>query len=223
MNYNEAKALFSTARNKSNGKPLENNTRLVETTNGYGIKLHNTIVVDIKSNGNYVLNTGGWYTKTTKERINSYFPFNLYTRKRIWYIGLTKETPFTDGIVIRRDGKVIKSNTSQVKRIETTLKKIDNYVSKYAEALKNNQIPQPSGGDCWGCCMHDTTTGETVMGTDHLEQHLKEGYLVPSLLVNAIRAKGYKPEYVNPWNGLRTDTTLFKRCIKDYLIKNLAK
>lgn len=228
MNYLDAKQLFSSARNKIAGKPLGNNTRLVETKGGFGIKLHQTVVVDIQANGTYILNTGGWFTHTTKDRINSYIPVHIYSHKRIWYIGSNHkpklDTAFCDGIVINSKGIVVKNpNAKQLKRIESMHRKIDVYVTKYVKALTENKIPQPSGGDCWGCCMRDTTTGETVMGTDHLEQHLKEGYLVPSLLVNAIQAKGYNPAYVNPWNGLREDVTTFKRALKDYLIKNLAK
>jgi hypothetical protein len=221
MNYSEAKEIFSRARNKTTGYKLGNNTRLVETQGGYGVKLHNTIVVDIQSDGTYILNTGGWFTKTTKDRINSYAPVNLYTGKRIWY--LSPHQTFSDGIVVNSKGKVIRDpNAKQVKRIKAMHEKINKYVDKYAKALKENKVPQPSCGDCWGCCMVDAS-GKTVMGHDHLEQHLKESYLVPSLLVNAIRAKGYNPAYVNPWNGLRNDVNTFKRAIKDYLIKELAK
>jgi len=227
MNYLEAKETFQRARNKDKGYSLENNTRLVKTNKGYGIKLHNTIVVDILPNGNYVLNTGGWFTRTTKDRINSYAPVSLYTHKRIWYLGTSNynpksDTAFCDGIIINSNGKVIKNpNAKQVNRIKNILKRINTYVNKYDSALKANKIPAPSGGDCWGCCMVDAQ-GNTVMGGDHLEQHLKEGYLVPSLLVNAIRSKGYNPIFVNPWNGWNK-TTIYKRALRDFLVKNLAK
>lgn len=64
------------------------------------------------------------------------------------------------------------------------------YAKNYVKALKARKVPLPSGGDCWGCCMKDVKTGKTIMGSDHIRQHLKEKYYVPSLAVNALKAMG---------------------------------
>jgi hypothetical protein len=39
--------------------------------NVIGVKLHRTFIVTISKDGPMVLNTGGWETKTTRDRINS--------------------------------------------------------------------------------------------------------------------------------------------------------
>ncbi len=48
MTFKEAEETFATARDKSSGKPLGNNTRLVKYGNGYAVFLHKTAVVVIK-------------------------------------------------------------------------------------------------------------------------------------------------------------------------------
>lgn len=83
MTYAEAEATFALARNKRTGRPLQNNTRLIsvgpvlEERVSYGVELHNTVVIRFQPNGRVVLNSGGWRTMTTKDRINAYLPGEL--------------------------------------------------------------------------------------------------------------------------------------------------
>ena len=102
MNYSEAKEIMAKARDKSKGAPLGNNTRLFEhavSTSDvyYSVRLHNTDVVNIYKNGCYSLNSGGWRTRTTQDRINTYSPIRVYADKGTWHIGAIV---FVDGIVI---------------------------------------------------------------------------------------------------------------------------
>lgn len=70
--YDEAKALYEGRAPRYQGKPLKlgNNTFLDETLGAYGVFLHNTCIVEFLSDGAIVLNTGGWQTPTTRDRIN---------------------------------------------------------------------------------------------------------------------------------------------------------
>ena len=87
MTYIEAVSLLQTARSPENGKPLENNTRLFRLPNSHmAIRLHETDVVTISPDNVYTLNTGGWRTVTTKDRINRYSPAQVWQRNKIWYI-----------------------------------------------------------------------------------------------------------------------------------------
>ncbi len=213
--------MFPRCRDKSKGLLLENNTRLVQCGDSYGIKLHQTVVVEIHSNNTFTLNTGGWFTVTTTARINSYSPAYISQSKGVWY--LKDGTAFSDSVVITASGKTLNSpNSKRVNEHAKIRTAIDKYVTEYAKALKSKSVPAPSGGDCWGCCMRDKD-GQTVMGTGHLLEHMTQGYLVPSLLVNALSSKGYNPVYMNPWTGFGDDTTLFKRALKSYLTKELIK
>jgi hypothetical protein len=79
-------------------KKLKNNTYLTRIdSETIGVQLHNTIVVTIHSDGTYTLNSGGWQTVTTKQRINEYCPVRVSQRKHQWYVG-DEEMPFKDGM-----------------------------------------------------------------------------------------------------------------------------
>lgn len=74
LTYSEAESLLSKARDMNAGKPVQNHTRLFKRGEDYAVRLHSTDVVTVHPDGTYTLNAGGWYTVTTKERINSYGP-----------------------------------------------------------------------------------------------------------------------------------------------------
>ena len=112
LTYAEAHVLFQTARDKDAGKPLENNTRLIQFHTGdvedlpaYGIKLHDTVIVRIYPDGDYRLTSGGWRTKLTAERITSYSPVCISSVKREWVVNAwtDKAVPFTDGMLVTAD------------------------------------------------------------------------------------------------------------------------
>lgn len=70
-NYAAAKALVARARNPIKGTLIDRNTRVRISSRGIAVQLHNTDVVTFFKDGRIAVNTGGWFTKTTKERINS--------------------------------------------------------------------------------------------------------------------------------------------------------
>jgi hypothetical protein len=84
LTYADAATLLATARNPADGKPLANNTRLVQRGDDYAVRLHNTDVVTIHPDGTYTLRTGGWETVTTKDRINRFSPARVYSERGTW-------------------------------------------------------------------------------------------------------------------------------------------
>lgn len=50
------------------------------------LQYHNTDVVTYKADGLIVLNTGGWKTATTKERLNLFSQYGVYVRRGVWYV-----------------------------------------------------------------------------------------------------------------------------------------
>ena len=88
MNYTQAGATIKTARCQWDGKPLKGNTCLRWRGTHYVIRLHETDILDIFSNGSYRLRTRGWRTKVTKERLNRYLPagFYVFADKGEWYL-----------------------------------------------------------------------------------------------------------------------------------------
>lgn len=67
--YESAVAYLAKGRNKTY-RPAGNNTEVVTTHNGVGIKLHATVIVEYRPDGTVVLNSGGWRTVTTNQRIH---------------------------------------------------------------------------------------------------------------------------------------------------------
>lgn len=149
------------------------------------IRLHHTDIVTFKPNSDIVLNSGGWKTPTTKDRMNSASPkINVQQRNSVWFLGGGDDYPFADGITIHPDGNVTGEGPDPKKTLKLKAK-IKEYVAEFMAALELREIPQPSGGDCWACCMKNDK-GETVIGSDHILGHIKEKYYVPSLLMTAI-------------------------------------
>jgi len=105
--YAEAAALLG---DKTQVK-LYNNTWLKEVDVDdkqrpiYGVILHRTCVVQIRPDGTYKLNSGGWETVTTKDKINTYSPARIWTNRGQWFIEDGRR--FFDGIVVNQQGEVL--------------------------------------------------------------------------------------------------------------------
>ena len=80
---------LATARNKSAGKPVQNNTRLFQRSDdSIAVKLHAVDVVTINADGTWTLRAEGWHTVTTLERIRGYSPAQLFSERGEWYLRL---------------------------------------------------------------------------------------------------------------------------------------
>jgi hypothetical protein len=204
MDFNKADIKLQ-GRNKTSRK-LANNTYLQRRENGIAVLLHDTDVITFKTNGDTILNSGNWHTKTTKDRINAYIPkpYQLIQEKSIWYVVKNetgyywdKSNPrfkFQDNIKISKNGKV----TNYAKDNPIADAKMKATVKKYA-LLCANAIPldKPDNGDCFYCHMvtvkDNKPLGDTIKDTEHLLSHMKEKYIVPSLVLNALNEKYNAP------------------------------
>jgi hypothetical protein len=90
MTWLDAVDTIRKARNKAAGKPLQNNTRLYVRGEGdereFGVVLHGTEVVTIRSDDTYVLRSGGYQTPTTADRIHTYSPAKQFSERGDWYV-----------------------------------------------------------------------------------------------------------------------------------------
>jgi hypothetical protein len=102
MNHAEAIKMVKGKRN-ANRRKIGNNTYAeILHDNSVGIMLHSTYVVKIHEDNTYTLQTGGWQTVTTKDRINQYSPVRVYQRKYEWFVKINdKEYPFMEGMVVQ--------------------------------------------------------------------------------------------------------------------------
>src|SRR5258706_10774935 len=96
---------------------VANNTYMETADNGdISFRLHSTDVVVRHADGSATLNSGGWRTVTTKERLNRYAPCRVYQEKFAWYVVGKDATgawdwahpaPFEDGMRVDARGRVI--------------------------------------------------------------------------------------------------------------------
>ena len=175
---------------------IDNNTmEYIRADGSKVIRLHLTDIITFNPDGSCTLNSGGWQTVTTKDRMNKFLSgWYVIQKKSIWYLtrpGYWTDTSiekyvYADGITIHPDGSV-KGQGEDPRELIKLQKQIDRYVKGFMVKLEARKIEQPSGGDCWGCYLKDKKTGREVMGSDHILEHFKEKYYVPSLLFNAIK------------------------------------
>lgn len=90
---------------KKRAKNVGTATLKIETENGFKIRYHATDVIEYKDN-EIILNNGGYYTVTTKKRINEYLPHNLYVEQKNfeWFlVDREKNTrvPFENGMTVK--------------------------------------------------------------------------------------------------------------------------
>ena len=215
MNY---KTACETLNNRTSRK-LENNTYLKRIDeNTIGVLLHDTFVVKFTPK-TIELNSGGWRTPTTKDRINKYGSCYVSQRNSIWY--MDDNSIFYDGMLVNDTGKVLKPkmDSKHEDKVNTMKAKIRKYATYATEQVKKG-IDIPSGGDCWHCALKtedNKSLGDAMESNQHLIEHMKDKYVVPSLVWNAIKEAGYAyPEIIM---GYDTETKMSGKYMVEYSVK----
>jgi hypothetical protein len=233
MNESKKSIIGNTMSNKF-GSPLisskliaNNTAKLTFADDSEVIRLHHTDIIFRYKKGSKVieeLNTGGWNTRTTKERISQFSTLRQYnlaisSKLGAWYVMNRQNnwntiSRFYDGITFvngRIKGKSLQSNEAKVKVIKAKIK-------KYCAKITKENLPMPDGGDCFYCAFMDKE-GKQL---DHLKSHIKEGYIHGSILVNAMREKGYGDMQIGVHYQMGIADT-FRRAVNQYLTKRLVK
>lgn len=217
--------ILSGVEDINTSKIVDNNTVEIGFKNGdRAVRLHNTNIVTFTVDGKIILTSGGWRTSTTKDRLNGYSPFNIYQKNSIWYVETPKGTfNFYDGITFDYAGNLVSEN----KNIDLkAVNKVKRDIKKYVNLLdKVEKLPEPSGADCWYCHFRSVGSGKPLgdltEGNTHLQDHIKEGYIHGSILVNAMREYGYRDNQIGfHYQADIRDT--FKRALRKYLYKRLV-
>tara|TARA_Y100000034_G_scaffold6889_1_gene7606 strand:- start:44 stop:820 length:777 start_codon:yes stop_codon:yes gene_type:complete len=180
-------------------------TRLLRRPDGsIAVCYHSTDVVTYHPDGRTVLDSGGWRTYTTKDRINAYTSGAHYLHQLdgIWYLGDGWPSAFEDGITIHPDGSRTWPAPIAGALNRTQLDdRIVAYARAFGRAVDAGTIGLPDGGDCWGCLFGtDADPDLHPLGTDHLLEHFggtvdqPDPYFVPSLLFRAFGQHG-SPAY----------------------------
>ncbi|MDD4354227.1 MAG: hypothetical protein PHN56_07285 [Candidatus Nanoarchaeia archaeon] len=134
---------MSNTKGVKNSKFVQNNTLKIEYENGTtAIRLHNTDII-IFNGTNFILNSGGWRTSTTKDRINTFTPARISQKKGLWY--LRDGNLFYDNCIINSEGHLI---SKPVKVNEDKIKKIKKQITDYCNLITKDNLPFPNSGDC---------------------------------------------------------------------------
>ena len=95
---------------KRSEKKIGNNTVLRRLSNGdIAIRYHYTDIITINIMDNIKVNTGGWDTSTTIQRLNKLLPDNvhLYKKKGELFIkGSNGTFEFMDGMIVNQNGDI---------------------------------------------------------------------------------------------------------------------
>lgn len=225
MTYEELDAQLI-GRNLNRCK-LANNTYAHRVGDAIAIRLHDTDVPTFFPDGRIVVTSGGWRTSTTKGRINAYLPsgFYIWQRSGLWYWA------HSGGSLLFADGDVIKNGKlkPQAKdNDEKSAKQLRARINKYAR-LCSDQVPLPKPGhsDCFYCQMvvsdgdkKGQSLGDASKDVSHLELHIDEGYVVPSLVFNALKERGCTDVVIS---SAFTESNYLTRFAKDQVKRAVAK
>ena len=97
---------------KKESKKIGNNTFLERLEpNVLGIRLHGTHIIEIDPTDIMKLKTKGWWSRTTKDRLNQFLGcrgVSIYQKDNNWTIkGMNGSFQFNDDIMVTSDGDVI--------------------------------------------------------------------------------------------------------------------
>lgn len=190
------------------------------------IRLHETYIVIYYPDDVIELDSGGWRTQLTKNRMNDLLPrpWRIASKNGVWYVGrngwnVTEAAVFDDGILLYPDGETVGEGNE--KEIRVLRKRVSQYAKKFAAAFMAGDVPEPSGGDCWMCC------GMSPGNTDHLHSHMEENYFVPRLLYEAIEDIGigslYKGMIGNMWRDGETGLPVYNEYLQQEIEKVVRK
>lgn len=212
-------------------RPIANNTRVIRRSpTSIAIRLHATDVITFFDNGSIQLNSDGWKTVTTKDRMTRFLPsgISIYSERFIWYVQFNqKKYLYEDGMYLAYDGYVTDANGNLIKQhskeIEKTkriqLRHIDEYIRNYLKALQQGKV-KPDSGDCWICqafngqpiadkmfdakVVNDQVVTTPFKDNPHcncIQSHIDDKYYVGTLLLNAIKSEFYDPDPESPFGN----------------------
>lgn len=203
-NYSDADEML-TGRCAQRRK-LANNTYLErrfgggdrENCTAIAVRLHATDIVTFHPDGSTVLDSGGWRTVTTKQRMNE-AGFNVWQERGVWYVGggwrsdpcAGDAIPYADGMRWIPDQAKWEGIGEDPKAQLKQRRRVQKFARQFIDALEAGNVPAPGAGDCFYCCMTTTNgqgLGEATRDRSHIESHMDESYFVPSLLARAVKA-----------------------------------
>ena len=233
----------------SKSRKVANNTYLERRPGGdIAVRLHATDVVTFHADGTATLDSGGWLTVTTKARINDYLPGGivLSSIKGRWYLVYSGHgeydaegnwhyvkserpaVPYSDGVTIDLASLDViggEAAAEAVKSEDSANEKMRKAVAKYVAKTTPEDIVKAfthPAGDCILCRWEGRETEAA-----HLALHVEEQYVMYSLALNAVKARGFLHPDVSMsmiYNSAQRGEVdrLYKDSMRKYLRKHLT-
>ena len=225
LNYEEACNTLGRMKDGSlrPSRKVGNNTYLKLRDRGViAVLLHSTDVVRFYPDGCVKLDSGGWKTLTTKDRMNRFSPLSVCSDKGVWYVsdggGEHDTFTFADGLTYRPETGEFKGVGPDPKETVKLRKRVAKYAKDFIAAFVKGDVLEPSGGDCFYCSMLKGFGDKS-----HVLKHIEESYFVSSLLVNAMEAFGASPaEKMVVWSRWTGEANPFVHA-ESYLLKHIEK
>lgn len=135
MTHTEASDKFKRCRDKETGYRLAKHTLLQNRGRAFAVRYHETDIVMIRPDDTYRLNSGGFRTRTTKERINCYSPCTIAQINSMWYIG---NTPYTDQMLIDSAGNLIGTPKHTFAYVAKMKRRVDRLFTKFLKLVADS-------------------------------------------------------------------------------------
>lgn len=176
-------------------RKVGNNTYLlrlddnIAMTHLLSLRLHYTNVLTWMPDGRVIIESGGWRTLTTKDRINRFIPYGyIFQERRIWYFGYrdndgVEHTRFyADGMVLNPD-RTVDGSLEVSSHNQRVLGEYRDKLYKYAKHYAKNVV---------------FPIGATTVSRDFNEEELRslvdDSSLDQSLILRAIELFPVSPE-----------------------------
>lgn len=176
-------------------KKLAHNTYCLLEDDHIDVKYHSSVIASVYSD-KLILTNDGYFTSTTKLRLNWFLNKYRYTISQVHYEWIVYPYgrwvqpvgKFTGEIEYSiQDDTFTGLSPMEDNTRKKEIKRIKNFARKYAKAMLAAKIATPSLGDCLYCRL------DFPDDYDHIDSHIEESYFVPSLLVKAVSYKRVSP------------------------------
>ena len=112
------------------------------------IRLHETDILTLRPDGGFVVDTGGWNTHTTRDRLNVFLPADYYVfteRGRIHLRHKGEAVAFERTVTVTGAGVIVPDVDGA--ELSALAKKIDKFMAAWSK--RGLPTPEESGGDPW--------------------------------------------------------------------------
>lgn len=152
------------------------------------VRLHRTDILTFYPCGSFEVDTGGWNTHTTRDRLREHLPagYGVHTHKGQIYLSTPnrRAVPFRRRVMVGPRGAVKPDSGPDNARADRDRRLIDSYMARVKGM--GDKLPSPAPGDPF--IPPDPATGKYPEHT--VREWLREGYVFGSLIVAAGRFAG---------------------------------